>query len=158
MKVSSPNHWTTREFPVCFLHACVHAKSLRSCPTLCDPMDCNPPGPSVHGILQARILECIAMPSSRGFSWPRDEPRSSAWQEDPLPLVPPGKPMPPILETKWRHRGSGVAYFLEEFFLSLLSKALLSVLMTPFLAVVLLHQFNPYLFSTFLYCLGSVVS
>ena len=33
------------------------AKSLQSCPTLCDPMDCSPPGSSVHGILQARILE-----------------------------------------------------------------------------------------------------
>ena len=35
----------------------VHAKLLQSCPTLCDPMDCSPPGSSVHGILQARILE-----------------------------------------------------------------------------------------------------
>ena len=37
-------------------------KSLQSCPTLCDPMDCNLPGSSVHGILQARILEWVAMP------------------------------------------------------------------------------------------------
>ena len=37
---------------------------------LVDPMDCSPPGPSVHGILQARILEWVAMPSSRGSSWP----------------------------------------------------------------------------------------
>ena len=35
------------------------------CPTLCDPMGCNPPGTSVHGILQDRILEWVAMPSSR---------------------------------------------------------------------------------------------
>ena len=42
------------------------AKSLQSCPTLCNPMDCSPPGSSVHGILQARILERVAMPSSRG--------------------------------------------------------------------------------------------
>ena len=35
----------------------VHAKSLQSCPTLCDPMDCSLPGSSVHGILQAKILE-----------------------------------------------------------------------------------------------------
>ena len=34
----------------------------QSCPTLCDPMDCNPPGSSVHGILQARILEWVAVP------------------------------------------------------------------------------------------------
>ena len=37
------------------------AKSLQSCPTLCDPMDSSPPGSSVHRILQARILECIAI-------------------------------------------------------------------------------------------------
>ena len=43
----------------------------QSCPTLGDPMDCSPPGSSVHGILQARILEWTAMPSSRGSSWPR---------------------------------------------------------------------------------------
>ena len=44
------------------------AQSLQLCPTLCDPMDCSPPGSSVHGILQARILEWVAMPSSRGSS------------------------------------------------------------------------------------------
>ena len=38
----------------------------------CDPMDCSPPGSSVHGILQARILEWVAMPSSKGSSWPRN--------------------------------------------------------------------------------------
>ena len=37
------------------------------------PMDCSPPGSSVHGILQARILQWVAMPSSRGSSWPRDQ-------------------------------------------------------------------------------------
>ena len=47
---------------------CVRAKSLQSCPTLYDPVDCSPPGSSVHGILQARILEWVAMPSSRGSS------------------------------------------------------------------------------------------
>ena len=43
------------------------------CLTLCDPMDCGPPGSSVYGILQARILEWVAMVSSRGSSQPRDE-------------------------------------------------------------------------------------
>ena len=38
------------------------------CPTLCDPVDCSPPGSSVHGILQVRILEWVARPSSRGSS------------------------------------------------------------------------------------------
>ena len=50
----------------------LHWGSLQSCLTLCDPMDCSPPGSSVHGILQAGILECVAMPSSRGSFWPRD--------------------------------------------------------------------------------------
>ena len=50
----------------------MHAKSLQSCPTLCDSLDHSPPGSSVHGILQARILECVAMPSSRGSSRSRD--------------------------------------------------------------------------------------
>ena len=48
------------------------AKSLQSCPTLCDTIDGSPPGSPVPGILQARILEWVAVPSSRGFSWPRD--------------------------------------------------------------------------------------
>ena len=45
---------------------CVCVLVAQSCPTLCDPIDCSPPGSSVHGILQARILEWIAMPFS---SW-----------------------------------------------------------------------------------------
>ena len=49
------------------------AKSLQLCPTLCDPMDCSPPDPSVHRILQAIILEWVAMPSSRGSSRARDQ-------------------------------------------------------------------------------------
>ena len=61
-RVSAPGEFTA---------LCV-AESLQSCPTLCDPMGCNPPGSSVHGILQARILEQVTMPSSRGFSPPRD--------------------------------------------------------------------------------------
>ena len=50
-------------------HACTPA---RSCPTLCYPVDCSPPGSPVHGISQARILEWVAISSSRGSSWPRD--------------------------------------------------------------------------------------
>ena len=56
---------------------CVCAKLLQSCPTLCDPVDCSPAGPSVHGLLQARILEWVAMPSPRGSSPPRDQTRVS---------------------------------------------------------------------------------
>ena len=49
------------------------AKSLQPCLTLCDPMDCSLPGSSVGGILQARILEWVAMPSSRESSQPKDQ-------------------------------------------------------------------------------------
>ena len=51
---------------------CMRAKLLQSYRTLCDPMDCSPPSSSVHEILQARILEWVAMPSSRGSSQSRD--------------------------------------------------------------------------------------
>ena len=53
------------------MDVCVLAAQL--CPTLCDPMDCSLPGSFVHGILQARILEWIAIPFSRGSSQPRDQ-------------------------------------------------------------------------------------
>ena len=53
------------------------AKSLQSCMTLCDAMDHSPLGSSVHGILQASILEWVAMTSSRGSSPPRDRTRVS---------------------------------------------------------------------------------
>ena len=54
------------------------------CPTLCNTLDCSPSGSSVHGVLQARILEWVVMPSSRGSSIP--------WPVGSLPLAPPGKP------------------------------------------------------------------
>jgi len=49
----------------------------QSCPTLCDPMNCSPPGSSVYGILQARILEWVAISFSRGSSRPRDRTQVS---------------------------------------------------------------------------------
>ena len=61
----------------CISTACLLAKLLQSCLTLCDPMDCSPPGSSIRGILQARKLEWVAMPSSRGSSRPRDQTQVS---------------------------------------------------------------------------------
>ena len=55
-----------------FTYTCMHAKSLKFCLTLCDPMNYSPPGSSVHGILQARMFEWVAMPSSKGSSRSRD--------------------------------------------------------------------------------------
>ena len=77
------------------LTTCMHAKSVQSCLTLCDPTDCSPPGFSIHGILQARILEWLAMPSSRRSSWPRDSTHVYLylhWQVGSWPLAPPRKP------------------------------------------------------------------
>ena len=56
--------------PICIYLTCVLVAQL--CLTLCNPMDCSPPGFSVYGIVQARILEWIAIPFSRGTSQPRD--------------------------------------------------------------------------------------
>ena len=54
-------------------------KLLQLCLTLCDPMDCSPPGSSVHGILRARILEWVVIPFSKGSS----QPRESSWPRNP---------------------------------------------------------------------------
>ena len=64
----------------------------QSCLTLYNPKDCSPLGSSVHGILQARIVEWVAMSSSRDLPNPGIKPRSPALQEDSLPSEPPGKP------------------------------------------------------------------
>ena len=53
------------------------SKVTQSCPTLCDPVDCSPSGSSDHGILQATILEWVAISFSRGSSQPRDRTRVS---------------------------------------------------------------------------------
>ena len=82
MSLVSPA-WTDRFFttvlpgkPHC-LCVYIHAKSLHSCLTLGNPTDCSPPGSSVHGILQARVLEGVAMPFSKGSSCPKDGSRGS---------------------------------------------------------------------------------
>ena len=81
-----PTLWTSQEAGAgsfLFIH-CTHSASTlpthththtfaQLCPILCDPMDCSPPGSSIHGILQARILEWITIPFSRGSSLPRDQ-------------------------------------------------------------------------------------
>ena len=75
----------------------MHAKSLQSCPTLSDPMDCSPPGSSVHGIFQARVLEWTAIHCNpEDFPCPGMEPSLLCllhWQVGSFPLVPPGKPI-----------------------------------------------------------------
>ena len=65
---------------------------VAQCPTLCHPVDWSPPVPSVHGILQARILEWDARPSPGDLPNPRMEPRSPTLQVDSSPSEPPAKP------------------------------------------------------------------
>ena len=70
-------------------------KLFRSCLTLCNPMDCSSPGSSVHGMLQARILEWVATPSSGDLADPGIQPEPLCLLHLPagsLPLAPPGKP------------------------------------------------------------------
>ena len=105
--------------------SCVLAKSLQLCPTLCNPLGCSPPGFSVHGILQARIPEWVAMPTSRGSSRPRD--RTCVFFVSYigrwvfcffvfffLPLVPPGKPTEIIAPHIYYVPGAEPNMLLEE--------------------------------------------
>ena len=71
---------------------------VKLCPTLCNAMDRSPPGSSVHGCSQARILEWVAISSSRGSSPTRMEPTAPACREGSSPLSHPGSP--------WPHTGS----------------------------------------------------
>ena len=78
-------HYTSdvKEDPVDLLHInttcqvlkwiCVKVLVIQSCPTFCDPMDCNPLGSSVHEIFQAKMLEWVAIPFSKRSSQPRDQ-------------------------------------------------------------------------------------
>ena len=67
------------------------AKSLQSCPALCDPMHCSPPGSFVHGVLQARMLEWVPCLPPGDLPNPGIKPRSPALKADSLPLEPPGE-------------------------------------------------------------------
>ena len=73
-------------FQVLSVMTCYCCLVTKSCLTLCDPMDCSLPGSSVLGILQARILEWVAISSSRGSSPPRDRTRISCIGRGTLPL------------------------------------------------------------------------
>ena len=74
------------------MNVCMHAKSLQSCLTLCDPLDYSLPDSFVRGILQARILKWVAMPTSEDLPNPGIELGSPALQADSLPSEPLGKP------------------------------------------------------------------
>ena len=85
---------------IVFKNVCVCVKLLQLCLTLCDPVDCSLPGSSVRGILQARILEWLAMPSSRIFPIQGSKCPLCLlhWQGGSLPLLPPRKPQNTFIE------------------------------------------------------------
>ena len=90
-----------------YLCACTNAKSLQSCSTLCNTVDCSPSGSSVHGSLQARILECVAIFSSRGLSFANGTAAAAAKSLQSCPTLcnpidgsPPGSPVPGILQAR----------------------------------------------------------
>ena len=82
---------TTPKASGLFFEKKVRVLVAQLCPILCDPMDCSPSGSSVHGVLQARILEWVAIPFSRDIPDPGSEPRSPTL--DCVPSEPPGKPV-----------------------------------------------------------------
>ena len=81
----------------------------QSCLTLCDPIDCSPPGSSVHGTLQTRIPEWVSISFSRGLSWPRDRTWVSCiagrfftvWDTREVPHYLLGEWKPTVL--RWQH-------------------------------------------------------
>ena len=85
-----------KKLPITLTCACLHVKSLQLCLILCAPMAFSPPDSSVHGILHTRILEWVAMSSSRGLSLTQGSNAQLSCllhlQSDSLPLTPPGKP------------------------------------------------------------------
>ena len=90
---------------VCSLYDCMHAcvLSLQSCSSPCDPMGYSPPVSSVHGIIQARILEWVAIPFSRGSFQTKNQTWVSCLlhcQVGSLSLAPPGKPLYMITNTE----------------------------------------------------------
>ena len=114
----------------------------QSCPTLCDPMDCSPPGSSVHGLLQARTLEWVAISLFRASSWPGDRTQVSciagrfcfvwASREAHAPLLPhliiSSMSGSPILLSLLRFFIQFPCFFFFFFFYRFVSLTLISVL------------------------------
>ena len=97
MASSPPNHASyicimpRSNLPI-IRNTCVLCLVAQLCSTLCNSMDCSPPGSSVHGNLQTRMLGWVTMPPSRGSSQPRDQTQVPTLQAYSLPTEPPGKP------------------------------------------------------------------
>ena len=90
--------WSPRK--VSFLYskaAAAAAKSLQSCPTLCDPIDGSPPGSPIPGILQARTLEWVAISFSSAWKW---KVKGKSLSRDPMDCSPPGSSVHGIFQAR----------------------------------------------------------
>ena len=116
--------------PLLSWHTCKHAQL---CSILCGPMDCSPPGCSVHGIFQARILEWLPFPTPEDLSNPGIKPCLLHWQVDPLPL------------------NHIVCISTMEYF-----QAFLWILSTMFILVLLTFYVNIYIEKSYHYCIMSI--
>ena len=105
------NHSFIQVFLEHMLYTVPRAKLLQSRPTLCNAMDGSSPGSSVHWILQIRILEWVAMPSSRGSSWPRDQTCVSCLVGGFFPNEPRGKPNQ--WSRNWEKDGTSTLQWIE---------------------------------------------
>ena len=98
LRINFQQHYKLQEITKCFILFYIRtkaaataaaAKSLQSCPTLCDPIDGSPPGSTVPGILQERTLECVAISFSNAWKW-REVAQSRLTLRDPMDCSPPG--------------------------------------------------------------------
>ena len=92
------------------------------CPALCNNMDCSPPGSSVHGILQDRIPEWIAISSATGSSRPRDQTCISCTAGGFFTSEPPGKPMGELTKYRCRKQEASEVSSMRTFFYRLWNK------------------------------------
>ena len=101
---------------------------IQSCPTLCDPMDCRLPGFSSHGIFHARVLEWVAISSSRGSSWTRDRSQVSCITSKCFTIW---ATRESIKELYKKHKAR-IMYYCGRLLPKTVNKVKISVITTPF--------------------------
>ena len=130
-KGDSKNPFTTPQtFPV---HLMKEVLLTKSCLTLCNRMDCGLPGSSAHAVFQARTLEWVAVPFSRGSFWPRDQ----TLQADSSPSEPPQK-LHLVKSINVKQRGNKIT--LERICLYLWEASVLSGLLRNLISTVFLME------------------
>ena len=118
--------------------AAAAAKSLQSCPTLCDPIDGSPPGFPVPGILQARILEWVAISFSNAWKWKvkseSEVAQSCPTVSNPMECSPPGSSIHGIFQARVLEWGAIAFYNAWKWKVKVKSLSLVQLLATPWIA------------------------